>query len=616
MKKYLKSLLALSVISSTLSISTVSAATYKVEPISDLSSHEYSYGQVQNGNSQEFIISATEQYNFPVIFEFFTAQDIINIINLSLTGTNFAFGLQPIEDVEALLAGEPSGNDLAWVIRYLQSKAGDLSYQKVSGNSAFYSSAPGAVPVKINIWDESFSLQFPELTNSTKDYVEGITANGWFYGSGTAPSLPYTYSESGFDTDGNVVILEKVKWLSVFDLKAFISIDQGNTIIPVEAPLNLYGGISSILSMADVDGTQVAVGFASTGYHEASLNVIEYNGTGSDDNENGVIDENEKSGCKSASINVVEQIECIQSFRQSLYYLNAMKWKFDDNGNMIDEEILGLLITPHVDDIRYHSSTAVAINSSEVAVGYSTGWRDEEETNPAVNESVGEFAVIFKDGELIDLTPIHSELYNSKLTDINDAGIAIGHVTKLVNGVYRTKFFHVNTDDTNLELTFPDDFFKGSSSKATAINENGFIVGEGEIERHTDGGVLNTTNPRRRNAFLYDINTDTFTNLNDFLACNSGYEIIEAQDINDLNEITATALTKVPRRNAIGELVLDTDGNPLKEDIIQAVKLTPIAGEIVNCDSEEGKLIERQGASLTWLSLCLLTLISLKRRKS
>ncbi len=67
-------------------------------------------------------------------------------------------------------------------------------------------------------------------------------------------------------------------------------------------------------------------------------------------------------------------------------------------------------------------------------------------------------------------------------------------------------------------------------------------------------------------------------------------------------------------RNAQGEIELDDDGNIVYEDVLKAVKLTPIAGEIVNCDAEEGKLTKRQGASFSWLLILLSGFISVARR--
>lgn len=620
MKKYIKSVLAVSLFNA-LTFTAANAATYKVEPITELSSHKYSYGVKQIGNAQEFIVSATNQYNFPVITQFLL-NDIVLRSNALGTFPVFVYvdgqgqerTLGIIEDLDAYIAGEPTANDIALSVSYLNIKSADLNYQKANGSDVYYDFGAGAE--KLEIWDQPFSIQFPELTGSTTDYLAGVTSNGWLYGGGSAPYLPFIYSGIALDENNNQEIVARVKWLREFDNKAFISLDMGQTIKAVEAPLNLYGGVSVISDMAEVGGFQTAVGYASVGYSEPFLTVIESSGSGQDENNNGLLDEEEISGCRNPQLNVIEQEECILLLRPSLYYNQAYKWVFDDAGNVIDEALLGILITPHVDDTRTHNSAVVDINSTGVAVGFSKGWRNEDVERPLINQPVSDYAVIYKNGELIDLTPIHSELLNSYAVAINDAGLTTGYATKLVNGTYRTKFFYADTTNETIEVVFPKDFFTGSSSKATAINENGFIVGEGEVERHSNSGELAPSdNPRRRNGFLYDTNTDTFSNLNDFLECNAEYEIISATDINELNEITATAIQTVPARDAKGEIVLDANGETVYEDVIRAVKLTPIAGENVNCDLVEGNFIERKGASISWFALCLLGFFSVFRRR-
>ena len=119
--------------------------------------------------------------------------------------------------------------------------------------------------------------------------------------------------------------------------------------------------------------------------------------------------------------------------------------------------------------------------------------------------------------------------------------------------------------------------------------------------------------PRRTHGFLYDITSKTFTDLNSFLTCDSAYTVIEARAINDSDEISGTALVKVPRRDSKGELKLGEDGEQLFEDVLRAVTLKPTDGEIEDCSSVEEK-VERQGASLGLTSLFLLMFAGFRRR--
>jgi hypothetical protein len=279
-----------------------------------------------------------------------------------------------------------------------------------------------------------------------------------------------------------------------------------------------------------------------------------------------------------------------------------------------------LLVEPHPDDERPHSSYALAVNANGDAVGYASGWNDETVTiSPALDQrSNYQYAVVYKNGEVIDLTGDHANKGGSRAYDINDAGIAVGHITKLVNGALVQKFFYVDTNKPKdeIELIYPDDFFGGSDSTARAINNDGLMVGEGEVETHNES----TQNPRRTAAFVYDINDDnSFTNLNNLIPCSTRltYDIFEARGINDEGIISATATVKVDRLDAKGALILDDSGNPLKEDVVRAVSLELIPGgddgEI--CTAEEDGKVERQGAGFGFGSLfALISLFGLRRK--
>jgi hypothetical protein len=161
-------------------------------------------------------------------------------------------------------------------------------------------------------------------------------------------------------------------------------------------------------------------------------------------------------------------------------------------------------------------------------------------------------------------------------------------------------------------MEIPAGFFTGSSSTATAVNENNLIVGKGEVETHSAG----SGNPRRTHGFLYDIAEKTFTDINDFLPCTSEYTIFEATDINENNEISASAIVKVARKDSKGELMSNEAGEQLYEDVVRAVKLAPITGEVENCTKIEAEITKRQGAGLGFTSMAALLLFGLRRRVS
>ena len=585
MNKFVKSILALG-ITSALGLSAVNAATYQVIDKGDVSSLKYTYSQQENNNG-EAAISGTDIYNFPVQFQYLDEDDYDIIVALAENSHERVHDLEDIEDEAALRAGTPTANDLSWVILFLEGRAGNSLYQQV-GDVFAMTNFNGQTEL-FNVFDQKLAGT-DVLSRSTKEYISGITNEGWVYGNASAPYLPLDFTES----DGD----EVTHWVREFTTRGFFSPDGGASIIEITPPSELtlpeeqrFGGQSAIL---DISESHIAVGYASTSIDQDALDFI------ADDT----------GGC--ADPDVLDDLPyevCIQRIVDNIYNTEAMMWTIDAQG-IVSAETLGHLVTPHEDDVREYINYAQAVNNNGVAVGFAYGWQDENETNPSANERRELYAVVYKNGEVKDFTDDHSKYFRSKAYDINDAGIAVGHVTTYINGNLRTKFYHVDTNAETMEMILPTDFFTGSSSTARAINEAGKVVGEGEVETQNDN---NGSTPRRTHGFLYDITSKTFTNLNDFLACDSAYTIIEARDINDANEISATALVRVPRHDSKGVLMVDDKGEQLFEDVVRAVSLKPINGEVEDCSKVEEK-VERQGAGFGLSSLALLVFVGLRRR--
>jgi hypothetical protein len=88
----------------------------------------------------------------------------------------------------------------------------------------------------------------------------------------------------------------------------------------------------------------------------------------------------------------------------------------------------------------------------------------------------------------------------------------------------------------------------------------------------------------------------------------------EAKVINENNEIFGVATKTVEKRNSIGGIVTDIDGNTEFESIAIAVKLTPVVnGEVESCSAPEAEVYERSSASFHWYTLLLLPLVGLRR---
>lgn len=600
MKKFVKSLLALGVTSalSVSLISQVNAATYKIVDKGEVSEAKYTYAQQQN-SSGDMAISAASLYNFPVQFEHLDEDDFDAIERYAEARYLSVHSLDDIEDSAALRAGTPTPNDLSWIIRWLQDSSSgtgsNIEYQKVGDTLPMV--IVNDVNTNINVWDVNFEGT-DTLTRSTVDIVSGITDGKTIYGTATAPYLP---SDVFTDSDDE----EHVFWLREHGMRGFYADSPGAEVFEIMPLETQYAGGTSAIT--DVNDADTAVGFTSYKVTQAFDDSI-------NDTSGGCVDEDIVPGNMSYDA-------CIASVQlranYSIYHTMAFKTTLSPNGSPVLEE-LGLLATPHEDDERPYSSYALAVNNQGVAVGYADGFDDETVTNPAVDERRNfQYAVVFKDGDVIDLSGEHdfNEIGGSLAYDINDAGIAVGHISKVIEGRYVEKFFYVDTDveESQIEMITPDDYFNDSDSTARAINNNGLIVGEGEIETHNES----TSNPRRTAAFVYNLNDNIFSNLNELIACNlrDTYNIIEARGINDDGMISATAVIKVERRDSKGELMLDSTGTPLTEDVVRAISLEPIPDDGEVCTAEEEGKVERQGASMSMNSIWLfMALIGLRRK--
>ena len=610
MRKLVKNIIALS-ISSALSlsfVSSVNAATYQIVDKGEASQLKYTYAQHQNING-DMAISGTNLYNFPVQFQYFDEDDFTNIEAFAFSKYQSVHALNNIEDSAALKAGNPTANDLAWVVRWLQDtttsgKGHNIAYQKVGDTVAMIDI--NGVTDNYNLWDQTFDGT-DTLTRSTVDIVSGVTNGGISYGTATAPYLP---SEIFTDSEGK----EHTFWIREYGNRGFFSYDRGEQVHQIVPFDTSYGGGKS--AILDVSESGIAVGFSSYKLIESYIEAIE--GRNDPDKSD---EDNQKSTCIDPDIvpGSMSLEACIAKLQLSStsdpFHTMAIKAELSQNSSPVIEQ-LGLLVTPHPDDERAYSSYALAINADGVSVGYADGWDDETVTEPVEDETRAfHYAVVYKNGEVIDLTGDHTDKGSSRAYDINDAGIAVGHITKAINGKAVKKFFYVDTSVPKEEISMitPTDFFSGSDSTVRAINNNGLMVGEGKIETHKESAQ----NPRRTAAFVYDMNNDIFTNLNNTTPCSLRltYDILEARGINDAGIISATAIVKVDRRDAKGEIMLNENGTPLTEDVVRAISLKPVADDGEVCTAEEENKVIRQGASISFSSsLFVMTLFGLRRR--
>ncbi|MEY8201049.1 MAG: DUF3466 family protein [Colwellia sp.] len=605
MKQFAKNILALGV-TSALSVGFLNfshAATYEVVDKGNAENLEYTYGKKQN-NQGVMAVSGTNIYNFPVQYKHLSDNDYTSIKNFALSRHDYEFGLEEIENFDALKAGEPTANDLAWIKLYLQegNTSGsnpNFEYQIVGDTAAMINLGDGSQSSEIRIFDTDFDGNYSAgnvITRSTVDVIEGVTDDGIIFGTATAPYLPI----DGVVTDSDNIL--KSHWVREHGQRGFFSRDNGVTIYPVEPIETRYGG--GISAVFDMNENGSAVGYSS--YKLSELR------------EEYVLDET--GGCADPSIldDIPEEI-CVQKVQSDMYHIQAFKATLSAD-NVVETVQLGLLVTPHADDDRAFTSQALAVNNNGVAVGYAHGWNNRDVITPAENEQMnGSYAVLFKDGKVFDFNQIHYDLSNSvfpfsKAHDINDNGLVVGYTTNIDTRV--KKFFYVDTNvpESEMEIIIPKDFFTSSKSTAFAVNSSGIIVGEAEIETHNDSA----NNPRRTAGFMYDTSSDSpvITNINDLLTCDSEYNVLQANDINDEGLISATAVVKSDSYDAKGILRVDESGVPVRIDVFRAVLLKPKPdGVVEDCGAVEEK-IEKQGASISSIVLLsLFAVFGLRRRK-
>ncbi|WP_394176923.1 DUF3466 family protein [Thalassotalea litorea] len=591
MKTLCKSLITLGV-TTALFAQSVQAATYEVIDLGLVDTVKNTFGIKQN-NLGQAVVYGNGSYNFPVQFDLFDEGDFDSILSFAESnheGYLYAYEITD-QEFEDLKAGNPDANALWWTVAWLRSQ-GITTSQYVGDTFVF--KFDGMFSQPITIFDENFASS-GEQTRSTLETPVGISDKGWIFGHSSAPFLPLPpFLPEDADEDDEPVQY----WVNEFNKRGFIYID--GKVVELEPLEALYGGVSQIY---DVNVNGQVVGSSSVAINEDELEDLETKC---------ILEEIEGEPNGNLQTSIPQEI-CIYREKSTIYQQRAIIWELDSDGEMIaDPKLLGTAVDDNrnPDDLRTGiNSIANAINDSGVAVGSTAAWLDDNVTEPDEFERYGYFAAVFKNEEVIEFTD-KSEFLTSAGLAINNNGVMTGSMTKYVNGTPRTKVFFADTNEENIETTLIDDFFPGSSSIGFSINDNNIIVGEGEYETHID-----TNNPRRRAGFMYNIDTDTFSNINDLLSCDSPYLIVEARDINNANEIVATALMKQPLRDAKGELVYDDSGNEILEDVFRAVYLRPIAGEIEDCGDEDDK-VERKGAGLNlfWLAgLGLLTFI--RRRK-
>lgn len=286
-----------------------------------------------------------------------------------------------------------------------------------------------------------------------------------------------------------------------------------------------------------------------------------------------------------------------------LYKEAAYLWHLDDQGNVISQSSLGMAPTllddneGKEDDKKVSGvvrSEALALNNQGVAVGFTSFISDQQYT---LN-----YATLYQDNQATWIIPEGTQGYTqSKATHINDNGFIVGYANRVTLQYVRERMFVAHSDGR--EVLFPSGFFVDSSWRPHGINNNNQVVGRAERD-------LTQIQARRTVAFLYDIDTNTMTDLNSLLACNSGYDLFDAVSINDNGDIIALA-------NVQDKRVVDGreyDGLTVQPVLVRANDSVQVCG-----DSSTQK--ERKGAAMGPIQFSIAAILALfaygfRRRRS
>lgn len=537
----------------------ICAASYTVTelPTQNLSQNQYAASIDDSG----LMLTTTQNYfNLPIDVNLIDFENAAIIANLT--------------DVESAKVGNFNLADYTYLVNRALTFTGSFSLfsQQLSVFLAF--KTDGTSFDYINAFDtesESLGGFTYSMTTQPRDSVGGTH----IIGNTVGPFRAIDYVNEAGDTVKYVV--------NDFDQRAFVQI--GNQVVDLP-PVEVSLGGSSIVSKIN-DNFAVA----GSGSFSASAAVTVGLETCADPVTRG---DQPEEACKRSFLTG-------QSGRRSgLWVQRAHIWSLDVDGNILDTSTYGTLLTEEGQELS-GISQALDINNADVAVGVASVQLEARTVTATA-------ATIFQNGEVRRIIEGDEFLPNSA-TNINDSGYIVGVQAKFINQAQRSKMFVYNMN--NEELNFPIGFFTSSGTVPRAMNNANLVVGSGDIE-------AGNTSSRRSAAFVYDIEADTFLDLNTLISCEnqSKYNLIEAVDINDSGDIVATALIKRASKNVTGTLIQDDNGENVIVDGLIAVKVSPTGAAPEICSNEELGIVERSGASTGFVLFGILFLASIFRRST
>lgn len=558
-----------------LSVFATQAEVYQVVELGPVDGYKSSFSAAIN-NSNQSVGTLTGQFNFPVDLTY---------IDFTSTGITSYLTAAEIEEVKK---GNVNAKALQVLLNYLQTLKADYKVQRFS--DAFASRLDTKQLVK---------LRETSQTQSNYEYLTGINDLGQMIGYASAPFAVQSFTPAATTATPNPVAQRLWVPKPGYLLGSVIN----NGVAQILPPLySLYGGGYSVGRGLNNNGK--VVGFGSVGMTDATITAI-------------------TTSCDGKTQPVDLCYYSITSNPQTqAYNVNGLVWQLDSSGKPGAPVQLGYLGDKNTG--KAHTNTAYPavqyvgtpndVNDTGLIVGSSvyTDGSDIRYSPFTFRDEVYSVtqATIFTGTEVLPIfNPLEWEYSNASA--VNNKNIIVGAAQKkwYTYAQSRTAQRFFVYDYNTQKLSFPRDLFSTANTVPEAINDNNLVVGT--TEAFTD-----QSSSRRSVAFLYDINTEKFTNLNTMLKCNAGYTLVSAMDINEKNVILATAVKVVDKKDVKGDVIKDSAGNTIKEEVAVSVQLNPVAGgSIDNCAPSEDADYQRKGGSLGIVSLSAVLLMGLLRRR-
>lgn len=527
------------------------AAKYQVTEITPLENYRQHFA-MDIGDNGQMLGVVRDSFNFPYYLEDYLTDIAYNGVSCEVSDEELSTGVFDVASSGCIKLALGAQNRSSF-------------YQKIGDNKSFINNAGAAELVNlVDVFDNDLN----SITRSNVEHLRAVNEQGIAVGRASAPYIPSMFLQTGENAS-----TEEVKiWQQEYSSRAVIYINGEVRLI--EPEFTTYGGESDA---TDISNTGFVSGQTSVSMSQETIDNIAEDCTGE----------------------LIPESVCVwqKNLSSRVYESRPVVWKLDANGNIESKEIYDLAFVPTEDQTANYFALSTAVNNAGIAVGYGNVFKNTDvlTTQP----------LIYRNSET--QTFMDEDTYDQGFaSDINNNNIVVGTVQTFIDGAFSDEFFIYNI--ATEAFSTPRTFYASAESNANGINDSGKVVGEAEYEITTD-------NNRRKHGFLYDSVTEEFFDLNDLTECGSIYEIVETKAINNSDQIAATALKMVDRRDSLGGVILDDDGNPERVQVSVAVLLDPIAGEIDDCTQVENPPIERKGASTSFfVSLGLLGLALFRRR--